>query len=338
MTKWFKDKKTLIIVPTTSLIHQLVSDFKEYGSDENYHKIFSGQEKENINDRIIVSTWQSLYEMPEKWFHKFDMVIGDEAHLYKATSLKYIMENLINCHIRFGFTGTLDESQTNEMVLKGLFGPIYKVISIKNLVENKQISNFQIKCITLKHSKEDRKNLKIKTYQDEIDYLISNEKRNTFIRDLSLKLKGNTIIFYQYVDRHGKILENEISKVISKDRKLFFISGEVDGTERNSMREIIEKEEDCIIVASYGTTSTGINIRKIRNLIFASPSKSKIRVLQSIGRGLRLSKDDSIVTVFDLADMIYGEKKSNYTLRHLRERINIYNQEEFTYKMYSVDL
>jgi superfamily II DNA or RNA helicase len=340
-TELFKNKKILIIVPTTTLVHQMESDFKEYGSKENYHKIFSGQEKEPL-ERITVSTWQSLYNLPKKWFHSFDMVIGDEAHLYKAASLKYIMENLVNAYIRFGFTGTLDGLQVNEMVLRGLFGPLYKVVSIKTLTENKQISKFNIKSVLLKYTNEERQKNNSIGYQDEIDFLVSNQRRNEFIKNLCLKIKGNTILFFQYVEKHGKPLYEMIKKDIGDDRKIFFISGEVDGEERNDIRKIVEKEKDCIIVASYGTTSTGINIRKIENLIFASPSKSRVKVLQSIGRGLRLSKDKEMVTIYDIADDLSWKTKNtikvNHTFRHFTERMKIYNEEEFEYKMHTINI
>lgn len=337
ITKFFSNKKTLIIVPTTTLVHQLESDFKEYGSKEKYHLIYSGKDK-NISDRVVISTWQSLYTLDKNWFHQFDMVIGDEAHLYKANSLKYIMENLVNAEYRFGFTGTLDGLFTNEMVLKGLFGPICKVTTIKNLVENKQIADFQIKTILLKYSEEEKKANHKNTYQDEIEFLVNNEKRNQFITDLSIKTKGNTILFFQYVEKHGKVLYELIKNKLDSSRKLFFISGEIDGEERNKIREIVEKENDCIIVASYGTSSTGISIRKIRNLIFASPSKSRVKVLQSIGRGLRLSNDPSTVTIFDIADDISYKSKENHTLRHLKKRIEIYNEENFNFKLSKYEL
>lgn len=340
-TKLFKDKKILIIVPTTTLVHQMKSDFKEYGSTEEYHQIFSGQEKEPL-ERVTISTWQSLYNLPRNWFHSFDVVIGDEAHLYKANSLKYIMENLVNAHIRFGFTGTLDGLQVNEMTLRGLFGPIYKVVSIKSLTENKQISSFSIKSVILKYNDFERKQYNSIGYKDEIDFIITHPRRNEFIKNLCYKLKGNTIVFFQFVEKHGKVLYELLKKEIPDNRKVFFISGEIDGEERNDIRNAVEKENDCIIVASYGTTSTGINIRNIHNLVFTSPSKSRVKILQSIGRGLRLAKDKKFVVIYDIVDDLTWKSKSsnkiNHTYRHFIERMKIYNEEEFVHKMHTINI
>lgn len=341
LTKLFKDKKILITVPTVSLVHQMVSDFKEYGSTEEYYKIYSGQTK-TPEERIVVSTWQSIYNLDKKWFKDFDMVIGDEAHLYKAKSLTSIMEKLVNAHIRFGFTGTLDKVQVNEMTLKGLFGPKYVVTTIKELIENKQITNFNIKSVILKYNNEERQKYNSLSYKDELEYIIDHPRRNEFIKNLVMKLKGNSIVFYRFVEKHGKVIYELIKEELPKDRKVFFISGDVSGEERENIRQAVEKEKDCIIVASYGTTSTGVNIRKIDNLIFISPSKSRVKILQSIGRGLRLAKDKVMLTVYDIVDDLTWKTsksvKMNHTFRHFTERLTIYNEEEFAFKMHTINI
>ena len=122
------------------------------------------------------------------------------------------------------------------------------------------------------------------------------------------------------------------------DRKIFFIHGGVDAEEREQVRSIVEKENDAIIVASYGTFSTGINIRNLHNVILASPSKSRIRVLQSIGRGLRTSDSKDAVTVYDIADDLKYKTHTNFTLQHLLERLEIYNSENFNYKIYNMEI
>ena len=333
-----KQDKILIIVPTTSLVEQLYKDFKDYGynSDRNVHRIYQGHEKET-SKRVIISTWQSVYNLPKKWFQQFGMVIGDEAHLFKAVSLTKIMTKLTNCKYRVGLTGTLDGTKTHKLVLEGLFGTVNKVVSTSELQEKKQLADLKIFCLILQHDKQSREFLFGKTYQEEMDYLVKNEKRNRYIRNLVSSLQGNTLVLFQYVEKHG----TELKKLIEEknpERKVFFVYGGVEAEEREKIRFITEKSDGAIIVASYGTFSTGINIRNLHNIVFASPSKSRIRNLQSIGRGLRLKDNESNATLYDVADDLTHNEKENYTLAHFRERINIYNEEDFNYEIHNVEL
>jgi len=333
-----KKNKILIIVPTTSLVEQLFKDFKDYGynSDRNVHRIYQGHDKET-NKRVIISTWQSIYNLPKKWFSQFGMIIGDEAHLFKAVSLSKIMNKLEKCKYRVGLTGTLDGTKTHKLVLEGLFGVVNKVVSTSELQENKQLAQLKIFCLILEHDKNAKHFLKDKTYQEEMDYLVSNTKRNKYIRNLCLSLQGNSLCLFQYVEKHGEILK-ELIEEKAQNRKVFFVHGGVEADERESIRAITEKSDNAIIIASYGTFSTGINIRNLHNIIFASPSKSRIRNLQSIGRGLRLKDNDSTATLYDISDDLTHNEKENYTLSHFRERIKIYNEEDFNYEIHNVQL
>ena len=338
LTRYY-NARTLIIVPTTSLVSQLASDFADYGfeSDRYVHRIFSGQDKQT-DKPIVISTWQSIYKLDKKYFEQFDVVIGDEAHLFKASSLTSIISKLHRCRYKFGFTGTLDGTQTHRLVLEGLFGAVKKVISTSELIEQKYLADFSIKAIVLKYPDETKKMLKDASYQDEIDFIVRNDARNRFIKNLALSLdNGNTLLLFQYVEKHGKVLYDMI-KNDAGDRKIFFVSGEVDGEEREQIRKIVETEQNAIIVASYGTFSTGVNIRNLHNVIFSSPSKSRIRNLQSIGRGLRKSETKTSSTLYDIADDLSWKSKKNHTLLHFIERINIYNEEKFEYKIYTVGL
>ena len=332
-----KQDKILIIVPTTSLVEQLYKDFKDYGynSERNVHRIYQGHDKDTTK-RVVISTWQSIYNLPEKWFKQFGMVIGDEAHLFKAVSLTKIMSKLKDCKYRVGLTGTLDGTKTHKLVLEGLFGTVNKVVSTSELQEKKQLANLKIFCLILQHDKQVRADMFGKTYQEEMDYLVSNEKRNKYIRNLVTGLQGNTLVLFQYVEKHGVILQKLIEE--KSDKQVFFVYGGVAAEEREKIRFITEKSEGAIIVASYGTFSTGINIRNLHNIVFASPSKSRIRNLQSIGRGLRLKDNDSDATLYDIADDLTHNEKENYTLSHFRERINIYNEEDFEYEIHNVEL
>ncbi len=329
-----RKRRILLVVPTTSLVEQMYKDFIQYGWDvEKYcHRIYAGRKK-TTPQRVTISTWQSIYKMDKKWFSQFDVIIGDEAHQFKSKSLIGIMSKLKDTKYRYGFTGTLSGSQTHKWVLEGLFGPSYKVTETKDLIDKGHLSKLDIQIILLKHEPR-----KFETYQEEIEYIISHEKRNNFIKNLSLKLSGNTLILYSRVESHGEILYNSINSSVNDERKVFFVHGGVDADERESIREITEQENDAIIVASYGTFSTGINIRRLHNIVFASPSKSRIRNLQSIGRVLRRGRGKVKSLLYDIADDITCNSQRNYTLNHLIERVKIYNEEDFNYELSQVKL
>ena len=334
----------LLIVPTTSLVEQMYSDFGDYSSKDtwphadNCHRIYSGREKHNVNQRVIISTWQSVYKLPQSWFAGFGMVIGDEAHNFKAKSLTSILEKCTEAKYRIGTTGTLDGTQTHQLVLEGLFGPVYQVTTTKELMDNDDLSQLDINILILKYKEEYCKQIVKEKYQQELDFIVRYEPRNNFISNLALDQKGNTLILFNYVDKHGKPLHTLLQNKMPKDRKLFYVSGETDVDTRESVREITEKEKDAIIVASIGTFSTGINIRNLHNIIFASPSKSQIRVLQSIGRGLRKSEDGQDTKIYDIADDLHWKNQKNYTLQHAAERIKIYSKERFNYKMFDINI
>jgi superfamily II DNA or RNA helicase len=248
------------------------------------------------------------------------------------------MEKLVDCQYRFGFTGTLDGAQTHKLVLEGLFGPVKKVTTTKELIDQKHLSAFKIKCIVLRHPDPVCKDILKKKYQDEMDYIVSCEQRNKFIRNLILSLKGNTLLLFQYIEKHGRILYNDMQKEIQEGRPVYFVHGGVEGEDRENIRRLVEMDQNAVIIASYGTFSTGINIRNLHNIIFASPSKSRIRNLQSIGRGLRLGENKEECTLFDIADDMSMNSKKNHTLMHFIERMKIYNEEKFENKIYTVKL
>jgi len=324
-------KKILIIVPTTSLVEQMVNDFCDYGwsADDFVHKIYSGKDK-NTNKNIIISTWQSIYKFPKRYFDDIDCVIGDEAHLFKSKSLTGIMTKLHNAKYRFGFTGTLDGSKTHKWVLEGLFGDCEQVTKTDTLIKSGYLSKFRIKVLLCKHPAQH-----FETYHDEIEYLINHKGRNNLIKNLVKDLTGNTLVLFNYVEKHGDPLHDLINSSIEPTRKLFFVHGGTDVEDREEVRLLTETENDAIIIASYGTFSTGINIKRLHNIIFASPSKSRIRNLQSIGRVLRKGEGKDMATLYDIADNIGGQ---NYTLRHLNDRVNIYNDENFKYEVIKVNL
>ena len=325
------DSKTVVIVPTTSLVEQMTKDFIDYGYKEPVCKIYHGQEV--FDAPITVTTWQSFAKAPKEVLQSFDVVIGDEAHLFKAQTLKTILEKMKTTAIRIGTTGTLDGSEVHRLQLEGLFGPVKKVISSKQLMEDGTIANLSIDCIILRHTKQ-----KKMSYQDEMDYLVSNEQRNLFITNLVGSLRGNTLVLFQYIEKHGQPLWELFNPMVGRmNGVLHYVNGSTDTEDREKVREIVEnsKKKNNVILASYGTFSTGVNIKKIDNVVFASPSKSRIRNLQSIGRGLRKTEGKTSMKLFDISDDL---QCNNHTLNHLKERINIYNEEGFSYNIKQFDL
>jgi superfamily II DNA or RNA helicase len=338
-----QDRKCIIVVPSTQLVEQLYSDFEDYSSangfkvSENCQKLYSGFSK-LFEKEVLITTWQSVINQPKPWFNQFDVIFGDEAHQFKAKSLTTIMERLDNVKYRIGTTGTLDGSKVNKLVLEGIFGRVFTVTTTRELMDNKSVVELKISCLLLKYDAETRQALKEFTYQEEMNWLVTHPARNKFIRNLAISTKGNTLVLFQYVDKHGKKLYEMINSKISEGRKVFFVHGGVATTDREEIRTICEKENDAIIVASFGVFSTGINMPSIENIIFASPSKSKIRNLQSIGRGLRLKDGKTVCKLFDITDDLSWKSHKNHTLNHGAERYKLYMSEQFKTKLTEVNI
>lgn len=337
--RWYK-KKTLLIVPRIGLVKQMASDFESYGFKG---KISASTDKDgldksnNIDADVVITTWQSLHsgkaKVPKKWYDQFGLVFGDEAHGAKAMSMKAIMSALGKCKYRFGTTGTLDDDPLNEHTIMGLFGPKYKSISTREMMDEGYAAPIEIKCIILDYDEEISKGCKGKKYADEIDYIVNLPERNKFVKNLALSLDNNKLIFFHRIV-HGE----ELKKIIEPDAKgpVFFIAGSVDKEIREEIRGAIEKESDAILLASLGTTSTGISINKLKHMISAHPSKAKITILQAIGRMLRLHPEIKMVYLYDIVDDFSVGKYKNYALKHFEERVKIYDKEQHNYKIYKV--
>jgi superfamily II DNA or RNA helicase len=330
---------TLVIVPTTTLVNQMFGDFEDYGFDSEkfVHRIYSGHDK-NTDKPIVVSTWQSIYQLPKKWFDRFKLVVGDEAHTFKAKSLTTIMTKTTQCPYKVGLTGTLDGTETNKLVLEGLFGQTYEVTTTKALMDSGAIAKLKIDALVLQYPEETKKLFhKNKTdYQGEIDFLIAHENRSRFIKNLALSLTGNTFVMYRYVDNHGKILYDLIKN--STNRPVYYVSGDVSTDDREEIRKLLETHSDAIVICSIGTFSTGVNVKNLHNIIFAHPSKTRIKVLQSIGRGLRLHDSKEFLTLYDIADDLSYKSKENHTLKHFIERVKMYAEQQFNYRIHKIRL
>jgi superfamily II DNA or RNA helicase len=298
----------------------------------------------------VVSTWQSLIKQPKEWFDQFRVIIGDEAHLYQAKSLQEIMSKCIHANYRHGFTGTISsDSKVHKLILEGVFGSIKKFISTKNLIDRGTVADFKINALVLKYSDEEKKKyysmMKAlkgpeanKKYSSERSFLFANEKRNLFIRNLvwSLQDKNNLILFDQ-IENQGNVLKELLKK---EGRILHYIHGGTSGEEREKLRSLIEndplKQHD--ILASSGVFSTGVSIKRLDTIVFTSAGKSEIRTLQSIGRTLRKGNGSDHAVLYDITDDLSVKAFSNYSLRHFERRIEIYNQEQFPYKIYTINL
>ena len=376
--------KILLLVPTSNLVQQMYDDFTDYAElvpwsvEENCHMIFDGSEK-HTDKRVTISTWQALavkeripaeiradlspaqikawnkqapYILENDFFEQFVAVFGDECHLFASEDsakgggeLMQIMSLLSNATYRFGTTGTLKDSKINSMILEGLFGEVYQTTTTREMIDAGKAADIIIKCLQLQYNDATKKKMRGCDYQEEIDFLMAHEGRNRFIRNLAVSLKENTLVLFDQKEKHGEILYNMILKKVRPGRKVFYIQGDMAPKERNAIRKIVETEQDAIIVASYGTFSTGVNIANLFNLIFGGAGgKAKIKFLQSIGRGLRLSKRKRKIVVHDLSDDLScwnkagTSVKDNYTLEHFTERVNYYNSEQFEYRKYKIKI
>ena len=326
------NKRCLIVVPTKSLVEQMTKDFIDYGWDEeNIHKIYQGHSLDT-KAPVTITTWQSVYGLDKKWYRQFDGVIGDECHQYKSKSLQGIMKKCPDAKWRYGFTGTLDGKQVHKLMLEGLFGPVYRTTSSSDLMEKGFLAKLKVEIITLKHPPR-----KFNNYNEEIEFIGLMEERNRFVSNLARDLKGNVLVLFTRVEGQGLPL-HDLTKANTK-RPVHLIYGDVSVDVREEVRSVCETSNDNIIFGSYGTMSTGVNIKNLHHVVFASPSKSRIRVLQSIGRGLRKAKGKDSVLLYDIADDFRKNgSRENFTLRHLAERIRFYVEEDFTYRLTTMTL
>ena len=322
------DKRTIIVVPSKSLVEQMTKDFADYGwdTDENVHKIYQGHSLDT-KAPVTITTWQSVYGLDKKWFRQFDAVIGDECHNFKAKCLGGIMKKMPDAKWRYGFTGTLDGKNVHKLILEGHFGPVYKTTTSADLMEKGFLAKLAVEVIVLKHSPE-----KYETYNDEIEAIGNMYQRNRFICNLAKSLEGNVLVLFARVDGHGIPMHEMITNMTT--RPVHLIYGDTKVQVREEVRKISEETSNNIILGSYGTMSTGVNIKNLHHVIFASPSKSRIRVLQSVGRGLRKAKGKDSAMLYDIADDFRKEHgRNNFTLNHLAERLRYYCDEDFTYRL-----
>ena len=338
----------LIIVPSTGLVKQFLKDIQEYSGDTmDIQIIYAGQDK-NIESPLVITTWQSAYKLGNDWLNQFGCVFGDEAHEYTAKSVKSMLEKMTNVEYRFGFTGTLDEDETpiDPLVLEGLFGPIKQVVTTRELIEDGTLADFKVKFLILKHTGDNAKAIhtfskkkanKKKAYQNEIKFLDSHEARTDFICNLAKSQVGkNGLIFVNKVEDHGHKIYEKLRGINS--HTTHYIHGKIKVDERERIRAEFEEHTDNIAIATYGTTSRGVNIVNLDYIIFAHSSKSKYRNLQSIGRVLRRGEGDSKAVLYDLTDDLTFMNNSNYSIEHFKKRVELYSKEGFEYSIHKFNL
>jgi superfamily II DNA or RNA helicase len=292
-------------------------------------------------NRIEIQKPETLYNLHIKNDHNYivNNAVVSNCHLSSSASISSILNKCTNTQFRIGVTGTLNGTKVHSLQLEALFGAVQQVITTKQLMDANQVASLKIKCLVLKYPDEIRKALTKLTYQEEIDFIVSNVGRNRFIRNLALSLSGNTLILYVLVEKHGKVLYDLLknSKHIG-DRKVYFIHGNIDSLEREKIRKLLETETNAILVGSVGTVATGMNAPSLKNIIFAAPSKSRVRNLQAAGRILRKNLNNDKAVLYDIADNLIWKKHVNFVMKHFAERIKIYNSEKFDYKIINIDL
>lgn len=354
-----EDKKIFVVVPTKALVEQMYSDFGNYANnpDANWNvashcQRINGDYEKYINKHIVITTWQSLKELPPHVMKEAGAIIVDEVHTATASVLTKLLENAVDCDIRFGLTGTLDDWESNKLAVTGLLGPVKRIITAKELIDQGRATDIQVNMMVMDYPVEAKIEInefvkeKLATvynknaipgarYNAELEYIYNYEPRQKFILNLVSSLKGNSLVLFDRNEMLGEVLYDAHKQV---HENTFLIVGKIASKERERIRLILEQYDDAVIFANYSIMSTGTSIKKLHNLILASSTKSKIRVLQSIGRMMRLHKSKSIATVYDIVDKLDLNGKKNTFMKHAEQRIKYYISESFKVKFFPLKL
>jgi superfamily II DNA or RNA helicase len=321
--------KALVIVPSLQLVTQTAKDFEQYGM--NSVTKWSGNNVPDPDATTIVAGTQILLSDKTDLtiLDDIDIILVDEVHgLRRGNEINKIFQ-LVNCRYKFGFTGTMPPSLIDQWNIIGKIGPIVYEEKTQDLREKNYVSNFKIIILDVKHDNIPNFNKNVirpaEAYNNEIEYLMHNTRRNEIISKLASRLNNNTIIMVDRID-HGVNIELALKQVCKNDRPIYFIQGSTEIEEREKIRSLMEERSDVIAVAVSKIFSTGINIPNLHNIIFASAGKAKIKIMQSIGRALRLHPTKSIATIFDIAD------NTKYGKTHIKERIKLYENEKYNYE------
>ena len=337
LLRWHHDKgrRVCLIVPNVSLVEQMFSDFANYSKDDpnfnvedSLQMLYAKKSKEIDDSKHLITTWQSLQTYTADVYNSFDVMMADECHRCKASILQKILKQATDVQIRYGFTGSLSAEPTDNLTVTGSLGPVYTATTTTDLQARGELAPLRIYCLTINHTKDDCRYVakEAKEYQQEIAYLVENDKRNKFIRNMACSLKGVVLVIFKHIE-HGHRLYDLIKEKVGDSREVFFIDGSVD--DREDIRQAIINGKDAILVASVGTTSTGVNIPNLQHIILAHPSKSRIQTIQTIGRSLRTHKSKNMAYVYDVIDNLKFGKRRNFVLKHALERFKIYSEQGF---------
>ncbi len=342
-SKWYFDNhkgKIGLVVPTTNLVEQMTSDFEEYSQgmfNQHVHKIYSGKQKNDPNKQIYITTWQSVYELPKNYFDQFGTIMIDECHGAQAASLKGLLEKC-QAEYRIGLTGTMHEPEAHKWTIEGLLGDTVDLVTLDELQKRKMVAQLKINCISFDYTNEDKKEVRGAEYHDEIKWLINHERRTNKIIKAVGSVKENSFVLFDKV-AYGKKLYEDIKEKYP-NRRVYLVFGATKVLERETIRKALEFENGSIVVASYRVFSTGTSVNNLHHLFFAEPvGKSIFRVMQSIGRTLRLHKDKEYATLWDFFDQLTTSvTKLNHTMKHAVKRIKMYNKEKLPYTITKVHL
>jgi superfamily II DNA or RNA helicase len=346
-----KSKKVLMIVPTVDLVVQGTEDFYEYNSSAcklklEIQQIYAGSIiRQNAN--IVIGTYQSLVKKDKSYFDDFDAVVVDETHKAKSTSIKTILEKCENATRKFGLSGTIPKPGTlDRLTLMAYTGPIIQSIRADYLIEKGHITPCEVYVIEMDYArtevKDGFKTLFQRTEEDrkkllnlEQQYAIQSPERLEFITDMILKNKKNALVLFYRIDYGNKLYDKLRQKT---NRKVFYIDGNTDKDLREYQKENLEEGEGKIMIASYGTFSTGINVKNIHTIYLTESFKSEVIIRQSIGRGLRKHVNKAKLIIIDFVDDYCIGRFKNYLYKHSEARQEIYRDQNFPYSVRKVDL
>jgi len=337
-------KQIILVVPNVSLVEQMYKDFEEYGFkdiDKYVQRIHGGHKSKTLDKQLVISTWQSIYKNPISYFDKVDAFIGDEVHSAKSLQVSTMLTKMNNLNYSMGLTGTLPAPKNQKYVgYKGPIGQIgqpVKFITTQELQERGQLSKINVNVINLIYkNKKFRETIANCTFAEEVDLIYYHKERNKLLLKKYIDKKNNTLVFFTRIE-HGKELF-EIARNLYPNKKILYVDGEVNVKRREEIRVIMEANNDCIGVVSYNTFGTGINIKNIHRIISTANYKSEIKVLQAIGRGLRKHKSKDELVIYDIVDNCKFNNKSNFLLKHFKNRKEYYERESWDYKITNIEI
>ena len=323
------DHRVIILVPKIDLVEQFVENLEEYGIPTDLVGKYCGYQKDE-DAQIVVSTWQSVYKK-KAFLRNFNVLIVDECHGLKADEVRGVAEKAINADTRLGFTGTMPAPQCEYMLIQGVLGPVIDEVDYEELQKAKQIAQIKINIVQCNYNEQIILENEEEDFTSEKTRVETDVKRNKIICRIAKEYtdKGkNALILVKKLD-HIQDIKDIMEKA---GVNYFVVTGETKVKDRNHARHEVEKSGGNVIIATTGVYSTGVSIKRLHCVLFASPGKSKIQTLQSVGRGLRLHDTKSHLHLYDVCENLKFSKK------HLKERLKYYKKAKFDYNIKEVSM